>query len=244
MKFIASVSEKDNTCDPRKLTPMARRFHDPADMRIALKVVFKGVPLEFVNLLIRKIDSGKGLKALIPEQVSYIATFKGEEHYGHDLDLEYRFTQLPISQRLEVGTVFKLSMENTSTIEPVASASMYAMTILSEHIKSVKPLPKKLIPFNRRVLIGTLMPTERIHATLVVREAAERYSVRRRTWWSRPTPLTLVVETQLDDHPANLLMDIAEDLLATFDQEPYLEKILADDDMKKEYKKYSEKVKD
>jgi len=242
MRFIANIEVRDNTRNAKKLPLEARIFHDPADRRLAMRISFKNVPDPFINLLIREIDSTEDVKSLVHEKVEYYAEFLSDKTYGHDIGIERRFLFLPISQKLEIGTLFTLTAENPSAASPLEHG-IYCVTVLSDKIKPVKTIHKDIVPFNRRVFLATLLPNEKIQATLIVKKAPENASIRRRTWWARPYPSILEFETQLDDRPDQLLYDIASRVLSRFDEEPYFEQIQLEEADRKIFKAALEELK-
>src|SRR3989344_9149922 len=98
MKYISDIQVRDATMAIRtadlKIPEMAQRFMDPADKRYCMKITFKGVPIQFPNMLIRIMQTGLEVKCLEPTKITYLAKRPGtvshaepREESGHDLGI-------------------------------------------------------------------------------------------------------------------------------------------------------------
>jgi len=214
MKYLAKLTRGDITIDSKKLTDLQRCFIDPKDKRLTIVLEFDKVPMPFVNALIREISTLPA-KCLIVDTISYTRRSKPIDDssseritYGHDQDIAGNISLMPINQKLPIDMVFTLHREHDIDI---TEEKMHSMTIFSEMLEPSKRLD--ILPFNRRMILTTLYPGEKLEIRAVVKEAPENLAIQRFTHFARPTINTLKIGTMLNTDPLDLVKEGAERLI-------------------------------
>jgi hypothetical protein len=158
-----------------------------------------------VNALLREMESLPA-KCLVIDTMSYIRRSKPIDDssseritYGHDQDISGNVSLMPINQNLPIGTVFTLHREHDVDI---TEEKMHSMTIFSDMLEPSKRL--ELLPFNRRMIITTLYPGEKLEIRATVKEAPKNLEIRRITHFARPDVDTLKIGTMLAVDPIDI----------------------------------------
>lgn len=221
---IESISIRDVTYDPTKLSAETRRFMDPLDRRTELKIIFADHPFAtfFRAWLIMGIDDEYQSKCLFPieELTQYTAVTHGGHStvHGSNLSIYTTIQNMAIDQDLPIGAQFSLTVpmvEGTTAVALFAD-NLVPVTPLPPPFDWYKPRPigaaaappsktkTGRIPFNRRNFIMCINPNESL--SMKFRVGYDRaFSVRGRSHWYLEPPRGIIVCTQLGRHPVDYL---------------------------------------
>jgi hypothetical protein len=201
--------------DLKKISSETRRYIDPADKRLLMKMQFKESPYAhfFRAWLIMGIDDQKNVKCLVPieETIRYSAQTHGGTSlvHGSNFSIYDSLQLLPIDQRIEMETKFSISIPLVTT--------PYARVVFSEDIKPLDKWRYKFIPFNRRNYLLCIEPGESLSMQLQI-GTVSNFSLRERTYWYLMGENGLAVETQLHRNPIDYLKVIMTQLDARLEE--------------------------
>jgi hypothetical protein len=217
-KMIATYSKSEVGPNWAKLSNEAKKYLDKGNVQYEGVLEFSdaGEYTDFViGWLIFGLTDQQDMKCLLPANIQYLSHSIGKDPpvHGHCLSIRDGIITFPINQKLEMGTKFRLSIQNS---EPIKLESgnippMRAMRILSNQLKPVSPLPKGLKPFSNRTYLLHVLPGETLEATYVV-GTTNQFSLREMTYFERPARNVLIFGTMLGRDPADLLRTVASQL--------------------------------
>ena len=175
MPLIEKISVRDISINSSNLqSEDAKRFVDPSDVRLEARIVVKTAKYSnfLVGWLIHGLTDQKNVKHLLADESNfrYLSYTQGDSiaTHGHCSAMYDGLIHLPINQDLELGTVFSLAVNNIEG-KTIRDGKQYAITILSDKLLPTEPLPKGVIPFNRRAFLLHVYPGEvidgRVRAT-------------------------------------------------------------------------------